>query len=190
MSDQDSSPDRNPWREISRRLRNRAAVARIEAFGYMTLVVVVAGTVVWFFAAAADPVIYWWEEMRKGVLSASARWRESEGVVPTIAPPDPTAQVMSQVGQWALKIGAVILAVYLIQIIVGFARYQYRMYYLLSDCGDAVDLADGDIDKLEKIRRALSTDIIAFDRIPESPSEKMLDAVKDIVSSVASSKKG
>lgn len=120
----------------------------------------------------------------KGILGDLKDW----GFLPYA--PDPMAQVLQQIGQWVLKGGAVFLAIYLTQIVVGFIRYQFRMYHLLCDCADAIDLAEGDIEKLEKIRAAVSTDTIDFGKMPQTQVDKAFDAIKEIAAAVTTRGRG
>lgn len=183
--------DIDKWSEISDRLRRRARSARIEGLFYIYLMIGLAGAVVWFFSLGPEvsfltriSTLEIAGEIRQkleGLMGADAGASAKDLIYGNAA-----AQVMAQIGQWVLKVGAVFLAVFLTQIVVGFARYQFRMYHLLNDCADSVELAGGDVEKLEKIRSALATDVVDFGKMPQTQIDKALDTIKEVAKAATS----
>ena len=172
-----ATTDADKWSDISERLRKRGRSARWEGLAYIYMMVLLVAAVVWFFSLGPDRYLPPGPFTREMSLALSVKFYS-----------DPTAQVMSQVGQWVLKVGAVFLAVYLTQIVVGFARYQFRMYHLLNDCADSIDLAEGDVEKLAIIRSALSTEAVDFGKMPQTQIDKAMDVIKAVAT--AATKQG
>lgn len=90
----------------------------------------------------------------------------------------------SEVAPILAKITAIVLAIYLIQILVGFTRYQYKVADHLDAVAFSLELSDGDIEVLNKAMTSLSLSHIEFGRMPTTISDKGLEVVKEAVSKI------
>ena len=92
--------------------------------------------------------------------------------------------VLSDIAPSIAKIASIFLAVYLIQILVGFTRYQYRVADHLDAAAFAIELCDSDVAKLEGTMSVISVSHIEFGKMPASISDKGLEVVKDAISKI------
>lgn len=74
----------------------------------------------------------------------------------------------------------VALAFYLSQILIGFARYHFRLSHHLAMSANALLLAGTDTEKLAQWTEMLSGNI-EFGKSPEMPIDKVLDAISDAI---------
>lgn len=106
-------------------------------------------------------------ELKKAELQKSAL--ESTTMTETIA-------------ESVAKIGAVFIAIYLVQILLSLTRYHFRIADHLEVASDILNLAGGDHEKLKDLMLVLATTHIDFGKAPTTPVDKVLDTVKDTLS--------
>jgi hypothetical protein len=82
------------------------------------------------------------------------------------------------------RIGAVLIAIFLIQILLSFARYNYRLSEHLSACADMIRLSAGDTDKMRNLALFMLP-AIEFGKIPSSPFQKIVDTSMDTIKELA-----
>ena len=80
------------------------------------------------------------------------------------------------------RIGAIILSIYLLQFLAHFTRYGFLIADHLDAMADAIELADGNFERVNLLVEALSPRHIGFGKAPASPNEKVLDTVKTLAS--------
>lgn len=80
-----------------------------------------------------------------------------------------------------VRVASVFLAVYLIQILVGFTRYQFRVADHLDATADAFELAEGDPKKLAQILSPISPQHIEFGKMPSTRTQDSLDLIKELI---------
>jgi amino acid transporter len=85
-----------------------------------------------------------------------------------------------------VRIASVFLAVYLIQILVGFTRYQFRIADHLDATADAFELSEGDPEKLAKVINAISPQHIEFGKMPSTPTQDSLELIRELIKKVPS----
>ncbi len=127
-------------------------------------------------------------EAKETVIAAAAKEladskQELETAQRIIAGIGPSGQApeISEVAQAsALRIGAVILVIYLAQILVSYSRYHFRMASRLTSQANALKIAIGigDLAHFERLVASLSPDQIDFGKMPTTPTEKILETVK------------
>lgn len=83
------------------------------------------------------------------------------------------------------KLTTIFLALFLVQILVGFTRYQYRIADHLEAVAFFLELSDKNPEKLEKVMLVLNPSHIEFGKIPASVSDKSLDVLKDAISKIS-----
>lgn len=81
-----------------------------------------------------------------------------------------------------LRLGAVVLAVFLIQIFVSLTRYRFRVAEHLSLCADALLLSGDDTDKFKILSNTLSAKSFDFGKLPNSPYVEITQAIRDGIS--------
>jgi hypothetical protein len=84
------------------------------------------------------------------------------------------------------KIGAVLISIYLVQILLGLMRYHFKLADHIETMSEAVKIAHDDVDKLEKITGVIGVAHIDFGKSPQSPIDKITNLVKDLGNQVAS----
>lgn len=85
-----------------------------------------------------------------------------------------------------VRIASVFLAVYLIQILVGFTRYQFRLSDHLDATADALELTAGDQERLDTVLKSISTQHIDFGKMPNTPTEHSMELLKELVKKIPS----
>ena len=90
--------------------------------------------------------------------------------------------LMNIIGDTVLRFGSVLLAIYLIQILVNFTRYHFRIASHLEAAADALELSGGELESFEKYSAILDPNCIEFGASPNSPEEKVADIIRDAIS--------
>ena len=103
---------------------------------------------------------------------------ERKGDVPTT---NPDVQSLIDVG---LSISSVLIAVFIIQILVGFARYMFRVADHIDSRAAAIQLCKGDPTILKDVVSAMSTEVINFGKLPTTPAESITNTLKELSSSI------
>ena len=83
-----------------------------------------------------------------------------------------------------VRIGAVAIGIFGVQIMFSFARYHARLGEHLECVADALELTGGNVDQLATLISGISPINIDFGKGPSSPIEKVLDVVSDLVKKV------
>jgi hypothetical protein len=83
-----------------------------------------------------------------------------------------------------LRIGGILLAVFLIQILVGFSRYYFRLSDHLSISADIIRLSDGDVGLIKQLSPVLLPSF-DFGKMPTSPFQKIVDTSMETVRELA-----
>lgn len=81
-----------------------------------------------------------------------------------------------------VRIGSVLIALYLVQILFGLTRYHLRLSDHLAACGDVLIISSGDQKKFVELNSVLSASHIDFGKPPNMPIEKITEAIKDAFS--------
>ncbi|WP_299073559.1 hypothetical protein [uncultured Paraglaciecola sp.] len=92
------------------------------------------------------------------------------------------------VGSGIVRVGAVAVGVYGIQIMFNLARYHMRLSQHLLSTADALELTGGDIEKMDILLKAITPIELDFGKSPASPTEKMSGLVKDLITKIPSPK--
>ncbi len=84
-----------------------------------------------------------------------------------------------------LRIGAVILVLYLAQVLISYSRYHFRManrFFALSVALD-ISIKSNNLEKFESYAGALLPDV-DFGKMPGTPSDKILDVLKSAIDKI------
>ncbi|EJG1866764.1 hypothetical protein BKG00_RS22660 [Vibrio parahaemolyticus] len=96
------------------------------------------------------------------------------------------ASILSSISISVVRIASVLLAVYLVQILVSFTRYQFRVADHLDATADAFELTEGDPESLEKLVNSISPQHIDFGKMPSTPSQDSITLVKELIKKIPS----
>lgn len=138
---------------IVSKIRNRATSGR--QFARLALVVI--------FAIGASTISY---------LFSSSATITTQAVAPEI--------VWQLILKFGAKIGAVFLTVYMAQIFVTFARYNFRLADHLDAVADAVEFYYADSSMLNAMLQALSPRHITYGKEPSTPVQEIANLLREI----------
>ena len=80
------------------------------------------------------------------------------------------------------RVGAVLLLIFLVQILVTMYRYQVRLASYYDARADALDIAGkSNVNTLIQIIAALSPEGIEFGKVPKSPGENAVDLARNVL---------
>jgi len=79
------------------------------------------------------------------------------------------------------RIGAVLIALYLVQILLSLTRYHFRIADHLDSASSSLIISEGDSQSISALAGLLATNHVEFGKAPSPPSEKILELVKEIV---------
>ena len=86
-----------------------------------------------------------------------------------------------------VRVGSVLVAIFLIQILIGLARYYYRIAEHLSARADIVRLGRGDARIIKELAPILLPSV-EFGKMPASPvqavADKAMDTIKDLAKKI------
>jgi hypothetical protein len=80
-----------------------------------------------------------------------------------------------------IRIASVIMAVFIINILVSFARYNLRAANFLDSRADCLVISLGDIDKFAALLPSISVDPLDFGATPMTPYDTYLAAIRGII---------
>jgi len=154
-------------------LRRKSSRSRIEGIIYIILILVVCSVILFSFVKFSGHII----NLQTGDQAVIEKMTIVQGAQ------SKDSKLSETVGNIVLRLGAVMLAIYLVQILVGFARYRFKVAEIHSSNADALILSNGDIDKFSYYTKALSPNT-DFVKMPTEPYDKVFNLVKDISSKV------
>ena len=96
--------------------------------------------------------------------------------------------LMNIIGDTVLRFGSVLLAIYLIQILVTFTRYHFRVASHLDASADALKLSAGDLETFEKVSKIVNPLDIEFGASPSAPLDKIGDIIRDSITKLPGNK--
>lgn len=153
--------------EVVESLRERAKRSRNEGVVYVILIIGIAYAVVVYFVYAA----------------------QAAGINISITGKADLVNVTADHSEWislisglVLRLGAVVLAVFVIQILVSLARYRFRISDSLYTRAEAVKLANGNMEALKVLMASFSDGNMDFGALPESPYLEFLKVLRDLAS--------
>lgn len=79
------------------------------------------------------------------------------------------------------RIGAVLIALYLVQILLSLTRYHFRIADHLDSASSSLLISGGESESITALASLLATNHVEFGKAPSPPSEKILELVKEIV---------
>ena len=97
--------------------------------------------------------------------------------------------VASLTGGLIVRLGAVLVGIYSVQIMFKFARYHIRVAQHLEAAADALQLCGDNTTKLPALQKAISPAAIDFGELPLSPSDKMFEFARELAKKIPASSK-
>ncbi|MBS0641267.1 MAG: hypothetical protein JSS43_15440 [Proteobacteria bacterium] len=149
-------------------MRRRAREARIAAY-VMILILVAAGaaSAILFLGSTAAPVNNIAIQVQPGGTMTSADIRTSGNL-----------DWLNELTKAFVRIGGVLVIVFVINILVSFTRYHLKVSYHLSSRADILVICAGDMERLAGLITSVSADLIDFSAVPTNPYDKYIDAVR------------
>jgi hypothetical protein len=83
------------------------------------------------------------------------------------------------IGRLIERIGAVVVGIFIIQVMLGFVRYYFRLAEHLSMIANLLRLTEGKVENIAALGAVLLPSLIDFGRMPRSPFEYALRGVVD-----------
>ena len=174
-------------------LDNRARAARGTAWALVGLIIATVSFLVFvFFLYARGPIISF-----EGKEPATPRAQESEAAdlakmrleldlakARLASEQQQSFGTIAAVSSAVTRIGAVMVGLYLVQILFGLTRYHFRLADHLSICSRALTLADDDLSSFGPVMTVMATTHIDFGKAPTTPIDKVLDVLKEAVGRV------
>jgi hypothetical protein len=109
---------------------------------------------------------------------------------PGISPTPALETVSGVVGFLIIRVGAVIIGVFVMQVMIHFVRYNMRMYFHWSMCSSLIKLSRGNHLIINDLAHTLNPSSIDFGKAPVAPTEKMIDgafgALKELAKKIPS----
>jgi len=87
-------------------------------------------------------------------------------------------RIVSMIVEYITKIGAVIIAIYMVQILLSLSRYHLRLSDHLSIVALAVKHSGKDIGELERFVGLVNSNHIDFGKSPVTPVDKLVEVAK------------
>ena len=97
-------------------------------------------------------------------------------------------RMTSTITESVTKIGAVLIALYMVQILLSLTRYHFRLADHLAIVAISIKHSDSDIGKIEQFMTAVGTNHIDFGKAPVTPSDKLIEMMKDLPNKIATNK--
>lgn len=92
-----------------------------------------------------------------------------------------TVDWLAEITKSILRIGSFIMAVFIINILNSFVRYNLRSANYLDSRADCISLYSGDVGNLEKLMLIMSIDRLDFNKTPMSPFDSYINAIQSAV---------
>lgn len=154
---------------VVRGIRRRARFARISGLAVVVILTVIGvGTAYIFLVASAGvPVI---------TIGGSA-----EGSSITVKTTGGPLEWVSELTRSFIRIASVIMAVFIVNILVSFARYDLRVANFLDARADCLIITLGNIEKFAVLLPSISVDPLDFGKTPMSPFDTYLATIRGIM---------
>ncbi|ELB2899456.1 hypothetical protein QNE73_004530 [Vibrio alginolyticus] len=78
------------------------------------------------------------------------------------------------------KVGAVIISVYLVQIMLSVMRYHFRLADHIDTVLESLIISKGDLEKLERTSNIIGVSHIDFGKAPQTPTDKVTQVLKEL----------
>ncbi len=87
------------------------------------------------------------------------------------------------------KVGAVLIALYMVQILLSLTRYHFRLADHLTIVAESIKHSDSDTVKLKEIMDLMGVNHIDFGKSPETPMQNIVELIKELPERIATNKR-
>jgi hypothetical protein len=150
------------------RIRKRASMARISSILTMLLLTGIGTVTAYFFLEGSSGPLF--SIGTQSNLSNANISAEFGGVA-----------WISEITRAFVRIGAVIMDVFVINILVSFSRYNMRVANYLDSRADCLLISNGDYDVFASLLPALSVDPLDFINTPMNPYDSYLETIRSMM---------
>ena len=145
-------------------MRRRARAARLTAYGLIGVLVIVGIASVFLFLAVTRSI---------STLTIGDQV-QLEGDIRIGG----DLEWLQELTQAFVRVGAVLMALFIINILVSFSRYSVKLANSLDARADCLVLAAGNMERLASLLATISVDVIDFMSVPARPYDRYLDTLK------------
>jgi hypothetical protein len=149
-------------------IRRRAFLARISALTILCVLTGLGTLTAYFFLLGSDAPL---------IAFAAETYLTSSNITANFN----GAQWISEITKAFVRIGSVLMAVFLVNILVSFARYSMRVANYLDSRADCLLITNGDTAAFAALLPFLSVDPLNFQSTPMNPYDSYLDTIKSIL---------
>jgi hypothetical protein len=162
-----------PLSELLLGMRKRARAARLAAYIMVAVLVMIGATTGYYFLAWSSSEDIVVEESSVPPLTGRIEGRSERGG---------GVDWLSAITRAFVRIASVIMAVFVINILVSFARYNFRVANYLESRADCIFLTGGDVERIAILLPSISVDMLDFMKTPMNPYETYLGVLRAIFS--------
>lgn len=163
--------DTNPiHKRVADRMRRRARMFQVQAYLLLAITLAIAGYAAFFFVV---------EDQTFSVSFNQANLENSMIEFPE-------SNIFDFLTSAILRIGAVLLAVFVIQLLFSLVRYRVKLSEDLDNRADMIELCFDDENKLEIVKAVASMQGTDIGSMPDHPYGKFADAIKEIAGKLPS----
>ncbi|WP_132248660.1 hypothetical protein [Primorskyibacter sedentarius] len=157
-------------KRIADRMRRRARMFQVQAYLLLAITLAIAGYAAFFFVV---------EDQTFSVSFNQANLENSRIEFPE-------SNIFDFLTSAILRIGAVLLAVFVIQLLFSLVRYRVKLSEDLDNRADMIELCFDDENKLELVKAVASMQGTDIGSMPDHPYGKFADAIKEIAGKLPS----
>jgi hypothetical protein len=161
-----------PLSELLLGIRKRARAARLAAYIMVAVLVMIGATTGYYFLAWSSSEDIVVEESSVPLTGRIEGRSERGGGV----------DWLSATTRAFVRIASVIMAVFVINILVSFAKYNFRVANYLESRADCIFLTGGDVERIAILLPSISVDMLDFMKTPMNPYETYLGVLRAIFS--------
>lgn len=160
---------------LSSKLRNRARSALLEARVYLVTAIIAGIGLIVYFTTFGGGIF--------NAIVAGGSISLGEGTSITIATGQGT-QWDNLFAQIATRVGAVIIAMFVMTILVSFARYKFRIADNLNKMADICDVSGDDIERMKALSQFYLPEIGDITQWVRNPTENLVELAKEAVGKI------
>ena len=175
----DRAATSNEITELTDNLRRRARRALFEARFYLLCSVVVGVGLVYYFTTFGGIFA------KYGAIAIGGSVQSSTIDIKV----DPGTFVASTewdtiVSQIVTRLGAVFIAIFVMQALISFSRYEFRLSDNLARAADICEGSGGNLENMQVLSQIYLVDLGDISQFLQSPTDKVLDLAKDALGKI------
>jgi len=177
-------------------LRERAARSRKYAWLSAVLIVTVVFSIVTFFSlkgfqinfgpsyvATNYPIMekgkeYDWSKEEEKIVRLIAQLEDK--IASITSDPSSSELTVSVISIAVVRVGTVLIALYLVQILYSIMRYHFRVADYLESSATVLELSQGDNELLVSMNSVMNMNHIEFGKQPNAPMEQVIELLKQV----------